>query len=102
MIRFLLATILLIGTAIALQEQTPPGEDSTPRPGQPLRCNNFFKNEHKCECSRAKECPTYGDHGPLPQDPSSKCQTWCRKSKCGCLSPCTSGVHKPTPARNGE
>lgn len=95
---------LLLATGLALQEQAPPGEDAVPRPGQPLRCNNFFKNEHKCACNRAKECPRPREDGKgmAEQEPNSACQTYCRKSKCSCLSPCTSGVHKPMPERNGE
>lgn len=95
---------LLTCAAVISQEQTPPGEDKTPRPGQPLRCNNFFTNKNKCQCNRAKECPKPREDGKgmEDQDPTSNCQVWCRRSKCGCLHPCTSGFHKPMPENRGE
>jgi hypothetical protein len=52
--------------------------------GQPDHCDNYFANPHKCECSQATVCPEPGK--PQAEDP--KCQVYCRKDHCHCISPC--------------
>ena len=61
-----------------------------PHVGQPETCNNYRNNTHKCECHRATECP---NGKSKPED--TKCQVYCRKDACKCLSPCTSHNHSP-------
>src|SRR5438132_163730 len=62
-----------------------------PHDGQPETCNNYRNNTHKCECHRATECP---NGKAKPED--TKCQVYCRKDACRCVSPCTS--HNQSPA----
>jgi len=66
-----------------------------PHAGQPETCNNYRDNTHKCECHRAIECP---NGKPKPED--TKCQVYCRKDACRCVSPCTS--HNQSPAEHGR
>lgn len=70
-------------------QDSEDGED--PHSNQPETCNNYFRNDHKCECNKAKECPTHGEQ----QKATAKCQTYCRESACKCLHPCTSKLMGP-------
>jgi len=69
-----------------------------PHAGQPQTCNNYHNNSHKCECNRATECP---DGKKKEED--TKCQVYCRKDACKCVSACTSSNRQPEvrrPSRN--
>ncbi len=63
-----------------------------PHEGQPESCNNYHTNTHKCECARAHSCDGKERNEDSVLDGSGKharCQTYCRKSHCHCLGPCT-------------
>lgn len=91
-------SLILLACAALISQDTPPGEDPEPRPGQPLRCDNYHttKVANRCACSRAKECPREGEG---KSHPSYDCKTNCRPSKCGCLHPCTTKDHGHMPVR---
>src|SRR5437868_3941221 len=68
-----------------------------PHSGQPETCNNYRDNTHKCECHHAVECP---DGKAKPED--TKCQVYCRKDACRCVSPCTSHNQSPAGGRAND
>ncbi len=86
------STILLASLSFGFQEPYDPNG------GQPLTCNNYHTNSHKCLCARAMMCPMDKDGNKHPgvADPDfykegpNKCQTFCRKDACMCVGPCTS------------
>jgi hypothetical protein len=82
---------LLLLAVLLLQA---PADDQ--HEGQPATCNNFHNNTHKCECHRATECP---DGKPKAED--TKCQVYCRKDACRCISACTSHNHGPARHSSG-
>lgn len=75
--------LLALTSAFLLAQQT-----DDPHKGQPDSCNNYYDNTHKCECQRANKCKQDQEAAE-----DSKCQTYCRKTACKCLDPCTSHNH---------
>jgi hypothetical protein len=86
----LIAMIALAGLLVAAQDEGrgKDGKYHDPETGevQPDHCDNSFKNEHPCDCSRAKSC----DPDAMSHHPTRVCKTWCRTNACGCVNECTS------------
>lgn len=91
--------MFVLGLLLFAQTGQDPPDDPNPEwPGQKAWCSNARDIPHKCQCARATECRHPGDgKGPITDDDlkgdegmGSRCQTWCRKEKCYCGSPCTS------------
>lgn len=76
----------VLASGLALFSQEGPGKDGQyhdPDTGevQPATCNNSYKNEHPCDCTKANaKCDGTG----------GRCKTYCRPKACGCANGCTS------------
>lgn len=74
--------VLIFICLLFQQQETPPEE------GKPASCNNFHgtPEAHRCKCGRAmhEDCDK-----PEPDvEMDGKCQTYCRKQNCKCVSGC--------------
>src|SRR6266403_5206600 len=87
---FVLIAALCIASTLAAfpqDERGPDGHYHAPDGEvQPEMCDNSFKNQHPCECSRATSC----DPKDQKAHPSNLCKTYCRTQACSCLSACSS------------
>jgi hypothetical protein len=94
----LVATVLLAGTLATFQarpqDEPCDGRDVRCSDGhyhapdgtvQPDTCATHEKDSHPCECERAKVCNGGGSNEK--QEPGAKCQTYCRKKACSCITP---------------
>lgn len=91
--RILMAlAMLIIPVALAFQAGDPPDDPNPEWPGQKAWCNNYKTTPHKCACALATSCDAHRQKNPdlLGDGMGSRCQTYCRKDHCHCLSPCES------------
>ncbi len=102
--KLLVAAAFAMLVSFAFQSQPKPippfGGDGNPQhDGQPEHCQNHDHNGwlHNCDCRAGEEkhCPKDGSMEPESDDgdeptgrESSKCKVYCRKDKCGCITPC--------------
>ncbi len=85
--------MLIIPVALAFQAgQDPPDDPNGEFPGQKMWCSNARNIPHKCQCALATDCESHRQKNPdlLGDGMGTKCQTYCVRSRCMCLSPCTS------------
>ena len=84
----ILAMVLTLATMLA--QEGGRGDDGhyhNPVTGevQPDMCATHEGDTHPCQCERATNCAGGGPNSA--QDPGAKCQTYCRKSACSCVTP---------------
>lgn len=87
----ILSAFFVLASLLSTFRQDGRGKDGyyhDPESGerQPDMCDNTFKNEHKCTCSRTEEdC-----NAKSKVTPSRICMVYCRPNACRCGAACSS------------